>query len=112
MWVVFYPASNQQLSCELLQGPYYRTASFWKRFSVVLAISLSIASLIVNAYANLAHPDSGKLKGLELRIPLVRFWKSSQLIKYSAYCLWNHHKRNIDLVVSIDESGLEEAGNS
>jgi len=66
MWFVFHRVFKPTTELRTLQGPYYRTASFWKRFSVVLAISLSIASLIVNAYANLTHPDSGKLKGLEL----------------------------------------------
>jgi len=45
-------------------GRFYRTARFWKRFSVFLSILLSIASLIVAAYASLTHPSERTLKAL------------------------------------------------
>jgi len=38
--------------------PFYLTASFWKRFSVLVSILLSIAGLILSAYASLAHPNA------------------------------------------------------
>jgi len=43
---------------------YYRTAKFWKRFSVFLSIALSIAALIVSAYASLTHPSTSVLRAL------------------------------------------------
>ena len=44
--------------------PFYRTAAFWKRFSVFLSIALSIAGLIVSAYASLAHPNATLSRGI------------------------------------------------
>lgn len=39
------------------QGPFFRTASFWKRFVVLLSITLSAAGLILSAIASL-NPES------------------------------------------------------
>ncbi|KAH8589294.1 hypothetical protein B0O99DRAFT_637297 [Bisporella sp. PMI_857] len=44
--------------------PWYMTARFWKRFIVFFSIALSIASLIVSAYASLVHPGPEKLRAL------------------------------------------------
>lgn len=46
------------------EDAFYRTGQFWKRFSVFLSIALSIAALIVSAYASLTHPSANVLKAL------------------------------------------------
>ncbi|KUJ07239.1 uncharacterized protein LY89DRAFT_790012 [Mollisia scopiformis] len=39
------------------EDAFLLTASFWKRFVVVLSISLSVAGLILSAIASLMHED-------------------------------------------------------
>ncbi|KAH8671807.1 hypothetical protein BGZ60DRAFT_405965 [Tricladium varicosporioides] len=43
---------------------FYTTATFWKRFSVLASIALSIASLIISAYANLRHENAQVIRSL------------------------------------------------
>ncbi|KAH6669013.1 hypothetical protein B0J14DRAFT_154877 [Halenospora varia] len=43
---------------------FYRTATFWKRFSVLASIALSIASLIISAYASLRHENAQVVRSL------------------------------------------------
>ncbi|KAG0647767.1 hypothetical protein D0Z07_6647 [Hyphodiscus hymeniophilus] len=45
-------------------GPWYFDSTFWKRFSVVLSIVLSIASLILSAIASLKKESADMLKAL------------------------------------------------
>ncbi|KAG9231748.1 hypothetical protein BJ875DRAFT_357699, partial [Amylocarpus encephaloides] len=48
------------------KGRWYRTARFWKRFSVTTSIVLSAASLIVSAIASLNPGSKTHLRALTL----------------------------------------------
>jgi len=46
------------------ETPWYFTATFWKRFSVVLSIVLSATSLVLSAIASLKKENADTLKAL------------------------------------------------
>ncbi|KAF4635192.1 hypothetical protein G7Y89_g2901 [Cudoniella acicularis] len=48
------PAPNTEITFPLPAAePFYKTGTFWKHFSVLVSIGLSIASLIISAFASL-----------------------------------------------------------
>lgn len=62
---IFYPPKNlgSHSDCTV-QSPFYRTATFWKRFAVLASIVFSVASLVMGAFVSLTHLSAESLRGL------------------------------------------------
>ena len=101
--------------------PWFLTATFWKRFSVVLSLAFSVASLILGAFASLRTESTEVLRGLQppfFGLSASVFYSQAlntrdiNLKSDSAYNLIPGRKFGFGSALSADKSRLEEADNA